>query len=122
MSITEHLGNPHPKTWKAGATCDTCQASVQQRKAEVWQGSPLVGSLGASRDGDPQYQFERDWEPGLDAYRTAKADGIQPDQSNLMAVDRAHKVIASQEAALKKIKNFSDIDGVKTAAGVDRDV
>lgn len=124
MSETEHLGTAgtHPKTWKVGASCDSCQTASAQARADVWRGSPLIGIVpGASKD-TPEVQWRRDFDPGLDAYLTARKEGIQPDQSDLKSVDAAHKRIKSQEAALRAIKKFSDIDGIKTTAGVDRDV
>ena len=122
MSDTEHLGGGHPKTWKTGATCDPCQAKNAQALADVWRGSPLVGIVpGASKD-TADVQWRRNYEPGLDAYLKAKNEGIQPETSDLKGVDKAHKQVKSQEAALRAIKKFSDIDGVKTVPGVDRDV
>ena len=123
MSDTEHLGGGHPKTWKAGATCDPCLTLLAHQKADVWRGSPLVGIVpGASKD-TPHIQWSRDFDRGLDAYLKAKNEGIQPDRSDLKAVDAAHKRIKSQEAAIRKIKNFTDLDdSLKTTPGVDRDV
>ena len=118
---TEHQGIAH-EAWVEGATCDSCQALLAEKRANVWQGSPLIGVVpGGSKD-TQQVQFERNFDVGLDDYRTARADGIQPDHSTKDSVDRAHERIKSQEAALRKIKKFSDIDGVMTTPGVDRDV
>lgn len=121
--MTEHLGDVHPKTWKKGATCDTCQAHTAQTRGEVWRGSPLIGIVpGGSKDAGA-YASDRDFYGGLDSYRNARADGIQPDRSDLKAVDAAQKRIKSQEAAIRKIKNVADLpDGMITALGVDRDV
>ena len=105
-----------------GATCDPCLTLLAHQKADVWRGSPLVGIVpGASKD-TADVQWRRDYEPGLDAYLKAKNEGIQPETSDLKGVDKAHKQVKSQEAALRAIKKFSDIDGVKTVPGVDRDV
>ncbi len=122
MSKTQHLGDKHPKTWKDGATCDTCQGEYAAKRAYLWQGSPLIGIVpGGSKD-TADVRWRRDFGPGLDAYRKARKEGIQPDHSDLKGVDAAHKRIKSQEAGLKAIKNFSDIDDVKTTPGVNRDV
>ncbi len=122
MNTTEHLGDRHPKTWKEGATCDSCQTTVAKARADVWQGSPLVGIVpGGSKD-TASVKYHRDFDPGLVAYKQARDEGLQPDHSDLKGVEMAHKRVKSQEAALKKIKNYADIDGLKTTPGVDRDV
>ena len=122
MSATEHLGERHPKTWKGGATCDSCQTADAEVRAAVWRGSPLIGIVpGGSKD-TRDIQAHRDFDPGLVAYKQARDEGLQPDHSDLKSVEMAHKRVKSQEDALKKIKNYADIDGLKTTPGVNRDV
>jgi len=119
---TKHEAPAHRGVWRPGATCADCTQRTADNRARVWSRPPLVGTVpGGSKD-TQQVQFERNFETGLDDYRTARADGIQPDHSTKDSVDKAHKRIKSQEAALRKIKKFSDIDGVMTTPGVDRDV
>ncbi len=122
MSKTQHLGDKHPKTWKEGATCDSCQAVYAAKREALWQGSPNMGIVpGGSKD-TADVRWRRDFGPGLDAYDKARKEGIQPDHSDLKSVDDAHKRIKSQEAGLKAISKFSDIDNVGTTPGVNRDV
>ena len=123
MSETQHLGDPHPKTWKNGATCDTCQQAVEIARVETYNGSPLMGIVpGGSKD-TPDVQWRRDFGPGLDAYKKARDEGLQPDHSTLGSVKGAHKRVKSQEAALRALKKGGmDIDNIKTTPGVDRDV
>jgi hypothetical protein len=82
----------------------------------------MVGIVpGGSKD-TALVQFARNFDRGLDMYKAARDEGIQPDSSTVKGVHKAHARIKSQEAAIRKIKNFSDIDGLKTAPGVNRDV
>ncbi len=123
MSKTEHLGDPHPKTWKNGATCDTCQAAHVKRIAENSNGTILIGIVPGGANDTSDVQWRRNFGPGLDAYRKARDEGLQPDHSTLESVDGAHKRVKSQEAALKALKQGGmDIDNIKTTPGVNRDV
>ncbi len=121
--MTEHLGDPHPKTWKDGATCDTCQQALELARVKNYNGTILIGIVpGGSKDTD-EVKFRRDFGPGLDAYKKARDEGLQPDHSTLESVKGAHKRVKSQEAGLKALKDGGmDIDRIKTTAGVNRDV
>ncbi len=123
MSKTQHLGDPHPKTWKDGATCDTCRQAVELVRVETFNGTILIGIVPGGAGDTPDVQWRRNFGPGLDAYKKAKDEGIQPDHSTLESVNGAHKRVKSQEAALRALKKGGmDIDRVKTTAGVNRDV
>ncbi len=119
---TEHRGIGHPDEWRDGDTCESDTIEYAKQRARVWSGSPLVGIVpGGSKD-TADVQYRRDFGPGLDAYKKARDEGLQPDHSDLKSVEAAHQRVKSQEDALRKIKKFSDVDGVVTTPGVNRDV
>jgi hypothetical protein len=122
LKTTEHEGKAHPDEYRAGATCKDCQTAYVNNRKRVYMGSPMIGVVpGGSKDTEP-YRWHMDFDKGLNAYKKARNEGLQPKSSDLKGVAHAHRQVKSQEKALKKIKNFSDIDGIKTAPGVDRDV
>ena len=121
MSKTQHLGDPHPKTWKDGATCGTCEQTVELARVATFNGTILVGIVPGGAGDTPDVQWRRDFGPGLDAYKKAKDEGIQPDHSDLKSVDKAHKRVKSQEAALKTLdKQGVDTSYLKVTPGVER--
>ncbi len=107
------------KDWKHSAGCETCK---KERK-DGWVPQIIyVGIVpGGSKD-TAEVKWRRDFGPGLDAYKQARDEGLQPDHSDLKSVEMAHKRVKSQEQAIRKIKNYADIDGLKTTPGVNRDV
>ena len=108
-----------PTDWKHAAECQPC--NTERRDGWDWK-TVYVGIVpGGSKD-TSEVRQRRDFGPGLDAYNKARKEGLQPDHSDLKSVTKAQKRVKSQEAALKAIKNFSDIDGLQTTPGVDRDV
>ena len=111
-----HNGVRRPCDDCNGCECIHALDYMQPRKA------PYFGVVpGGSKDTEA-YRWHIDFDPGMDAYKKAREEGLQPDTSDLKGVAKAHKRVKSQEDALRKIRNFSDIDGMKTTPGVDRDV
>lgn len=108
-----------PTDWKHAIACKPCN---KERSADWVPQTVYLGIVPGGANDTPDIQWRRDFGPGLDAYKKARDEGIQPDHSTLESVDAAHRRIKSQEAGLKAIKNFSDIDGVRTTPGVNRDV
>ncbi len=121
MSKTQHLGDPHPKTWKDGATCDTCRQAVEIARVETFNGTILIGIVPGGANDTDEVQWRRNFGPGLDSYKKARDEGLQPDHSDLPSVNMAHKRVKSQEAALKALDNQGvDTSHLKVTAGVER--
>ncbi len=123
MSKTQHLGDPHPKTWRDGATCDTCQQTYELALVANYNGTILIGIVPGGANDTNDVKWRRNFGPGLDAYKKAKDEGIQPDHSDLKSVNMAHKRVKSQEKALKKLRDGGmDTSQIKTTSGVDRGI
>ena len=121
MSKTQHLGDVHPKTWKDGATCSTCEQALEIARIDNYNGTILIGIVPGGANDTSEVKWRRDFGPGLDAYKKAKDEGLQPDHSDLKSVDIAHKRVKSQEAALKALDNQGvDTSRLKVTPGVER--
>ena len=121
MSRTEHQGEDHG--WKEGATCDSCQATAAQARADVWRGSPLIGIVpGGSKD-TIEHRMHMDFDKDMDAYAGAKAEGLQPKQISQQAVRAAQAEVKSHEAALRDASKvgIEFPENVKVAPGVDKE-
>ena len=83
----------------------------------------MVGSIpGGHNDtyGSAQYKYQSQFDKGLDAYRGAKDEGLQPKATTVGAVEAARKQVVSQKRGLKKLKKMGiGADEVKTVAGVE---
>ena len=123
MNKTEHLGERHPKTWKGGATCDSCQANSTQARADVWRGSPLIGTVpGGSKD-TAEHRMHMDFDKDMDAYSDAKAEGLQPTSTTRAGVKKAQAQVKSHEAALRDASKvgIEFPENIKVAPGVDKE-
>ena len=101
------------KDWKHAAACTKCNA---KRKEEHTPQYLLIGTVpGAHNDsrGDAQYNFQKNFDKGIDAYKKAKGEGLQPKATTVEAVDAAHKEVKSQQRALKKLGLHKDPDAKK---------
>ena len=65
------------------------------------------------------YRFHKDFDKGLDKYAEAKRNGLQPKGTTVRAVEAAKAEVASHERALKKLRKYQDVDGIKTVSGVE---
>lgn len=106
------------ETWDWGINCGDCHTG---RTFKLKRG-PLVGTVpGGHNDvyGSPQYKFQRDFDPGLESYRKAKDEGLQPKATTVKAVEQAQKEVKSHERGLKKLRNLGVEAPLQVAAGVD---
>lgn len=71
---------------------------------------------GTSKD-TGSYRYHRDFDKGLDKYREARENGLQPKGTTVKAVNDAKAEAASHARALKKLGGAGD--NLKTAKGVD---
>ncbi len=109
--------NHDPQDWRHCTNCRTCN---QKRKNNWVPQTVYVGIVqGASKD-TADVQARRDFDPGLDAYKKARDEGLQPKHSTLRAVADARREVRSHEAALKKLSKVADTEYIRTAAGVER--
>lgn len=105
------------ETWEWGINCPQCHSG---RSFDIQPG-PLVGTVpGGHNDsrGDARYDFQKNFDKGLDEYRKARGEGLQPRASTVEAVRDAHLQVRAQKRALKKIKKYGDASTLKVAAGV----
>ena len=58
---------------------------------------------GTSKDTGP-YRYHMDFDKGLDKYREARANGLQPKATTVKAVEESKAEVASHSRALKKMK------------------
>jgi hypothetical protein len=72
---------------------------------------------GGSKD-TKAYRFHADFDKGLDKYREARMNGLQPKATTARAVDDAEAQAASQRRALKKLGGAGE--GLKTVPGVEK--
>ena len=79
---------------------------------------PVFGTVpGASKD-TQDYRFHMDFDKGMNKYREARENGLQPKATTVAAVDEAEAQVASQGRALKKLGGA--VEGIKTAPGVEK--
>ncbi len=106
--------------WKHCAACSTCNT---ERKSDWIPQTIYIGTVpGASKD-TIEHRMHMDFEKDMNAYRDAKAEGLQPAQVSQKAVTAAQAEVKSHEAALR---NASKVgiefpEDVKVAAGVDKE-
>ena len=69
MRDTEHKsidGGPHPKTWKAGATCDACREYLAQRYLELQTGTvTVIPPIGQSSTNPKMEEFWATGDPSV---------------------------------------------------------
>lgn len=110
---------PNDKGWEWGISCDVC---FKGRGFDL-QTAPMVGTIpGGHNDthGSSRYQFQKGFDKGLDGYKEARDEGLQPKATTVEAVEKARAEVKSQERAIKKLKlDRDDRAQLKTAAGVD---
>lgn len=70
----------------------------------------------AGRSG--QYQFQKGFDPGLEAYGKARAEGLRPKHTTTGAVREAQEDVRSQQRALKKLEKVADVSELRTLPGV----
>lgn len=95
---------------------------VEFRKLDV----PPLGLLpstvpGAHNDsqGDVQYDFQKKFDKGLDAYKKARGEGLAPAATTVAAVEASHRQVKSQKRAIKKLRKMgADTSELATASGV----
>lgn len=106
------------ETWNWGINCDDCYAG---RGFEL-QRAPMVGTIpGGHNDvhGSAQYKFQRDFDPGLEAYEKARGEGLSPKATTVKAVEEAHAEVKSHERGVKKLRDMGVEEPLPVAAGVD---
>ncbi len=70
---------------------------------------------------DATYKMKKDFEPGINAYRKAKAEGIQPDGTTTKKVEEAYDRVRTHQRAVDKLKKTgTDVSSLKSVAGVEK--
>jgi hypothetical protein len=83
----------------------------------------MVGVVpGGSKD-NKEFRFHMDFDKDMNAYRDARAEGLQPEQISQKAVRKAQAQVKSHEAALRDSKKvgIEFPENVKVAPGVDKE-
>ncbi len=81
--------------------------------------STVPGAFNDSR-GDVQYDYHKKFDKGLDAYKKARGEGLQPKATTVDAVEASHREVKSHQRAIKKLKKWgADPSELKTAKGVE---
>ncbi len=109
-----------PTDWKHCTACAECNTI---RKDGWVPQTVMVGTVpGGSRD-TPEFRMHMDWDKDLNAYRDAKAEGLQPKQTTAKAVRAAQVEVKSHEAALRDASKvgIEFPENIKVAAGVDKE-
>jgi len=102
-----------------------CQhvSCIKFRNTEMPPERVLVGSIpGGYNDtcGDAQYDFQKNFDKGLHAYKKARDDGLRPSGTSVEAVKAAQREAASQSRALKVLeKAGADTTELRRAEGVE---
>ena len=106
------------ETWEWGINCDVCHTG----RTFPLQRGPLVGTVpGGFNDsrGDAKYDFQKNFDKGLDQYKAARDEGLRPKATTVEAVREAQDTVRSHKRAIKKIKKIGDVSELKVAPGVD---
>ena len=120
---TEHEGAAHEGVWRLGATCGDCAQRAADNRARVWSRPPYVGVVpGGSKD-SAEHRMHMDFDKDMNAYRDAKAEGLQPDHISQESVAKAQRRVKSQEAALRNAHKvgIEFPENVKLTPGVIKD-
>jgi hypothetical protein len=80
---------------------------------------PYFGTVPGGANDTKEYRFHRDFDKGMNEYKKARDEGLQPAQTTIDAVETAQNQVRSQTKAAKLLKNETDLDGLNFAAGVD---
>lgn len=96
-----------------GCTCVHAYDNMPESKM------PYFGTVPGGANDTPEYRYHRNFDPGMNAYAKARAEGLQPKRSDLAAVAEAQETVTSQTKAAKLLKNETDLDGLRFAPGVD---
>ena len=110
---------------KVGGHADVVHRSqCKPCNAESWANhvtpTIMLGTVpGGHNDthGSAQYKYQSNFDKGLDAYKSARDEGLRPKGTTVAAVDAAHREVKSQKRALKKLG--MDASELKTVAGVE---
>ena len=94
---------------------------VEFRNLDVPPAGIVFGVVpGTSKDTKP-YRFHMDFDKGLDKYREARRNGLQPKTTTVKGVEEAEAEAASQQRAVNKLKKQGDLpESVKTVPGVEK--
>ena len=97
------------------------QSQCNPCRAEAWKNHPthniMIGTIpGGFKDtrGDARYDFQKNFDKGLDAYKKARDEGLAPKATSVAAVEASHREVKSQQRALKKLKKMG-VDGSELA-------
>ena len=94
--------------------CNPCRAKAWTNHVRH---NIMIGTIpGGFNDtrGDPQYDFQKNFDKGLDAYRKARDEGLAPATTSVAAVEASQRQVKSQKRALEKLKKMG-IDGSELA-------
>jgi len=81
--------------------------------------STVPGAHNDSR-GDQQYDYHKKFDKGLDAYKKARGEGLQPKATTVAAVEASHREVKSHTRAIKKLKKMGvGTSELATAKGVE---
>lgn len=105
--------------WEWGINCDACHTG----RSFAIQKAPMASTVpGGYNDanGDARYEFQKNFDKGLEEYKAARDEGLQPESTTVEAVAKAKATVKSQEKAIKKLKLDRDERAqLPVAAGVD---
>jgi len=121
MPLFCYVGNhPYLTGPEDGCHEPTC---LQFKELDVPPLGPMIGTVpGGHNDtnGSRQYKYQSQFDKGLDAYKEAKDEGIQPAATTVAAVEAAREQVASHKRGLKKLKKMGIGAGeVSVASGVE---
>lgn len=74
------------------------------------------GASGSGRTAD--YNFRKGFDKGVNEYKKAKDEGLQPATSTVGGVERERQSVASQRRALKKLGKHMDTSELPVKQGV----
>ena len=109
-----------PTDWQHCMACPECNAT----RKEGWVVRPVLAlTVPGGANDTPEHRMHMDFDKDMNAYRDARAEGLQPDQVSAKSVAKAQRRVKSHEAALRDAHKvgIEFPENVKVAAGVNRD-
>jgi hypothetical protein len=104
-----------------GCQNDGCVGLRAKDMSHVKLSFPDVPGGFSEQHRSADYKFRKDFGPGIDAYKKARADGLQPRGTTTKKVKEAYREVQTQQRAIKKLKRVGeDVSQWKVAPGVEK--
>jgi len=101
--------------------CDDCNGCICVHQWDDYEmpKTPLFGTVPGGHNDDNANRFHRDFDKGMYAYEKARKEGLQPKATSVEAVEAEHNRVRSQQRAVEKLKNVTDVSELSVTKGVE---